>query len=268
MRAAPHIQAELVVVDNASHDGTFEALERWAANQTIRLSIHRAPDIGLSHARNCGLAKTQNSVIAMTDDDCRVREDYIARIAEAFQADNQPVVRGGRVELGDARDLPITIKVQDEAATYVPGKKLSGFIHGANLMFSRQIYDDLGEFDVRFGAGARFKSAEDTDYMLRAAIRGYPIKYDPTISVVHFHGRRSNEVARELVAQYHFGDGALYAKHLFRSLLPLKMLKGAVVNTIRERRGVFPPGQFVPRPFAFALGHNCRGMIDYLFRRG
>jgi len=66
-----------------------------------------------------------------------------------------------------------------------------GFILGCNMAMQRIVFDKLGPFDERFGAGAVFKSGEDTDYVLRAYFAGIPVEYVPDMVVYHFHAEEN-----------------------------------------------------------------------------
>ena len=232
-------QVELVVVDNGSTDGTGELLAQWAGRQSF--PVIRVYELvpGLSRARNAGLAVARGSVIAMTDDDCILDPDYITAALHAFGGDAEPTVRGGRIELGDPADLAITIRTSLEPAALRRGQTPGGFVMGANLAFHRIVLEQIGLFDERFGAGAPLRSGEDTDFVFRAVERGIPVKYDPTLVVRHFHGRRKREEALSLYQGYNFGDGALLAKYFRTSqqarLLVLKNLYWALRDTLRPR---------------------------------
>ena len=82
---------------------------------------------GLLVARNCGIRRAQCDLFAFTDDDCRLVPNYFVDLLAHLQSDRVPTLRGGRVELGDPLDLPMTIKTDDEAADYAyPMQTASG----------------------------------------------------------------------------------------------------------------------------------------------
>jgi len=260
---APELAIELIVVDNGSTDGTPQVLADWAAAATLKTRVVVEPRPGLSCARNAALKVARHEILAMTDDDCEMRPDYFSMLAAAHSARGAPAIIGGRVDLGDPRDLPITIKTESEKMTYRLGKKPGGFVMGANLTFHQEVLRAVGAFDERFGAGAPFVAAEDTDYILRASLLGIPVEYDPSFAVNHFHGRRALSEAKALLKGYSYGDGALYAKHLFGSLIPLKLLKAAAANAVKETLGRTPRHPIMGREYAFKLIHNLRGLAAY-----
>jgi glycosyltransferase involved in cell wall biosynthesis len=173
-----HVQGqhELLVVDNNSTDGTKEVVEAFARTGAIaaRYMFEREP--GAAAARNCGLAATRGDLIAITDDDCVVDVSWFREI-EAVFSDGDADMIGGRVELYDKADR-------------------------------------VGGFDVRLGPGTRGAAAEDIDFIYRAFLAGFAVRYDPRVLVFHNHGRRTEEAELSLKIAYIRGRGAWYAKHL------------------------------------------------------
>jgi len=92
---------------------------------------------------------------------------------------------------------------------------------------------------------------------------GIPVRYDPHFAILHYHGRRSPEALRTLLTGYAFGDGALYAKHLFADRRIARVLRRDVVDAVTElwrRRPVFPTIRFF---HLFRLRAVLRGFVFY-----
>ena len=87
-RGAPPF--EVIIVDNASTDGTAALLEGLSARHP-ELRAAREPRRGVSHGRNLGIALARGPIVAFTDDDVRVSPDWLAtmtrRLAEHPEAD-------------------------------------------------------------------------------------------------------------------------------------------------------------------------------------
>jgi len=209
------VEVELLIVNNGSTDATAAVLLAWQKSTSVRSRVLLAEQRGLSHARNHGLEHATGKIIAFTDDDCTVAPDYLTQVERAYAADAGPTLRGGRVELGDPRDLPFTIKT-DLAPQRFTGGHPGGFIHGCNLTMSRSALELVGRFDTRLGAGQPIGAAEDSDFVYRAHRSGVMVLYDPLIVVFHHHGRRDFAEVKLLQDVYNLGNGALYAKHGLR----------------------------------------------------
>jgi len=264
--AAPGIAADAVLVDNGSTDGTPALLADWAARQPFPVALVSEPRPGLARARNAGLARARGRLIALTDDDCTLATDYLPQLLAAFAAGPHAGVIGGRVLAGDPDDLPITLKLEDHPMEAPPRGFPGGFVIGANLAFTARALAAVGPFDERFGAGARFRSAEDTDFLFRALGRGIAVRYDPRFVVWHHHGRRRFDEARRLLAGYAHGDGALYAKHLFRDRRAAAALWADLRLAATQGAGVDTPHPDIRRFALFRLRHGLAGFLAYALR--
>jgi glycosyltransferase involved in cell wall biosynthesis len=251
-------EVELLVIDNNSTDNTAALVQDWQKSATVKSRLLRAEKPGLSEARNVGLCHAVGKVIAFTDDDCRVAPDYIEQIAAAYGDDHAPVIRGGRVELGDPRDLPFTIKTDLERQEFFGGNP-GGFIHGCNLTMTRTAIDRVGGFDVRLGAGKILGAAEDADYVYRAHRTGIPVFYDPAIVVYHHHGRRDIAEVKRLQSVYDLSDGALYAKYALGDWKLLRHIARLGRNIFREFLGGARPDEEFKTSYRQVLWDNLRG---------
>lgn len=218
----PQMATEIVVVDNGSIDDTARAVNEFMSITDVPMQMLYERTPGLAAARNSGIAVARGRLIAFTDDDCVMDPDYISELADHWSKAPFDILRGGRVELGDTRDLPFTIKTSNHVERYSAGDFPGGFLHGCNFVTSRRVLDMVGGFDQRFGAGSNLKSAEDTDFLLRAFLSGFPVHYVPNMAVQHFHGRRSASQIGPVILGYSFGNGAIFAKHWRRAPWLLK----------------------------------------------
>jgi glycosyltransferase involved in cell wall biosynthesis len=221
LKAAAPVEAEIVVVDNASTDDTSAVVKKWAETSAFPLRLLHEPKKGLSAARNCALRGAQGELLVFTDDDCRLSVDYVAQALRYDAADSGPVLRGGRVELGDPTDLPLTIKTDSAVIRWhqkrhpAGHKWLGDSILGCNMVLRRETAARIGFFDERLGAGSPLPGGEETDYIFRAYFSGITIEYVPDMAVFHHHGRKKPAEANRLMHNYALGTGALYAKYLF-----------------------------------------------------
>jgi glycosyltransferase involved in cell wall biosynthesis len=153
----PDAPFELVIVDNASCDGTKEflsTLPRKYNHISIKTLTEEIP--GLGRARNTGSLASTGSIIASTDDDCYVTPDFIRAIQSSFENPLIGVV-GGRILLYDPQDNDITTRTDESPEFYQPYTYIRlGALQGANLAFRRSALEAIGWFDNRFGAGAEF----------------------------------------------------------------------------------------------------------------
>ena len=214
IRNVPDMAAEVVLVDNGSTDDTHRIIEEWARLTPFPVKQIYEGRKGLAIARNAGMAASEGAILAFTDDDCTLNSDYVIRLREHYAKDTTPVIRGGRVELGDPTDQPFSILLGDQTVRMTDITFPGGFIIGANVTIKREVSDRLGPFDTRFGAGAVFMAGEETDYVYRAHRAGIPVEYVSDMTVKHFHGRKDRASIARLSFGYDIAGGALYAKYI------------------------------------------------------
>ena len=155
-------KVELLVVDNGSTDETPAVIQSFIAeNPDISAHTVREPKRGLATARNAGMRHGQGRILMFCDDDAELAPDFFTVLLRLFANDRAPVMRGGRVLLGNPEDLPYTIKTETEPAVY-NGRYPGGFIHGCCMAFSRAIYERIGAMDDRFSNSTTFPSADES----------------------------------------------------------------------------------------------------------
>jgi glycosyltransferase involved in cell wall biosynthesis len=249
---------ELLVVNNASTDQTDDVLHAFARTVPFRVTVVQAQQPGLSRARNCGVRASRAPLIAFTDDDCYVAADFLRQVVSAFERSSYGFI-GGRVLLHDPSDAPETIKEDDSPEEIAPYDFVApGFIHGANMAFRREVWEDIGGFDPALGSGTRFV-ADDVDFLARAALAGWSGAFLPAPTVRHHHGRKPGADVAKLRTTYARGRGAyytkgclnprvrgLYARHWYWSLRVM-MKQGRIPEIVRE---IGAGGEFLLRNVA------------------
>jgi glycosyltransferase involved in cell wall biosynthesis len=204
---------EVVVVDNASQDDTRTVIQTLQRAHTRLLYQYEAKP-GLSYARNTAIRQSHGELIAFTDDDVLVTENWLAEIAREFDADPQLQILGGRVLL--ARVELATVAFLDGTVRQLARYPNTGdLLMGANMVFRRTLFDEIGWFDVRLGAGRFFAGGEDTEIVYRALKAGHYLVYAPNVLVYHDHDRVTEEQACRLEYSY----GKSYSAYLFKHIL-------------------------------------------------
>jgi glycosyltransferase involved in cell wall biosynthesis len=216
------LDAEIIVVDNGSTDGTLDLIRNWVAACPFPARWLSESRPGLSAARNYAMRVAQGDLLVFTDDDCRLNEEYIKDLLRHDAADTEPVLRGGRVERGDPTDLTLATKTSPDLTRWhrrmrsARYENLAAAIVGCNLALRREVAERIGPFDERIGPGCSIPAAEDTDWVWRAYLADITIEYVPDMVVYHRHGRKGQVEGDKLFANYMIGSGALYAKYLFK----------------------------------------------------
>ena len=205
--------AEVILVDNSPRRALQPAFERLCQDLVLPARYEAEPRPGLAMAQNRGLEVARGEIIAFTDDDCLVAENWLLCLGDHFRRDPALQGLGGRIELHDPADFPVTIRPGLDAEDLDAPDQLFGFLHGCNMAFRRSLFDRIGPFDSRFGAGSVIGSGSDTEFVYRAFKAGCRIAYRPDVLVFHDHGRRRWRQVRSLVNRYQSANGALLMKH-------------------------------------------------------
>jgi glycosyltransferase involved in cell wall biosynthesis len=207
---------EVIIVDNNSTDGTRDVVAAISKASPLVIKYVLEPKQGLGHARNRGITEARGDVLAFTDDDCIPETNWIRVIATKFSSEPSLAGVGGRVELYDESDRPVTIRTTREIAEPQSVHQLFRLIAGCNIAFRRGVFDEVGHFDPAFGAGTKIPAAEDWDFLYRAYKKGLKIRYYPDVLVYHDHGRKTDAVVNDLHRDYECGQGAFYCKYILQ----------------------------------------------------
>jgi glycosyltransferase involved in cell wall biosynthesis len=222
---------EVIVVDNNSTDNTADVVRRIAARSQGPIRYVFEARQGLSHARNRGIELARAPIVAFSDDDVRVAEDWIARLARAFAEHPEVDYVGGRVLprwltppprwLTTAHWSPLAL--QDYGTEPFEASRAHAIcLVGANLAFRRRVFDRVGRFAPELG---RIKdgigSTEDHDMQLRIWRAGMRGRYDPAI--VATADVTPDRLDKSYHRRWHRGHGRHCAAMRLRELVPADM---------------------------------------------
>lgn len=215
---------ELIVVGQGDADILQRAVEK-ASGGDARVRYLHADRYGLSAARNVALGSAAGDIFAFTDDDCEARFDWLAVVAACFEADPRIGLVGGTLLAPPPTKrwppssclsiIPAEV-VHDPVVSPPPAPPGFSCV-GGNLALRREAAERAGRFDELLGAGARFLSGEDTDYLHRLEDASVKMMSTPRSVVFHTYGRRYGW--REMPRYWHgqgMGHGALAAKRTLR----------------------------------------------------
>jgi glycosyltransferase involved in cell wall biosynthesis len=240
MHRPAHLAWEVVVVDNNSNDATPDVAGRFVQRDLFPVRYVFEGKQGISHARNRGVMEARGSVIACVDDDCVVHESWLAEIADEFARDEQLMMLGGRVELFDPADAPMTVRTGRKRLDLTDDVTAFEHLIGCNLAFRRAAHERVGGFDPRYGAGSGLlPSNEDSEFAYRVVSLGGRVVYAPDVVVYHHHGRRDPEVLSALRWSYAAGRGGFYVDYIGRA--DLRILRMACTELVERLATMLSP---------------------------
>ncbi|HUS24317.1 MAG TPA: glycosyltransferase [Candidatus Binatia bacterium] len=198
---APGVPWEVVLVDNASTDGTADAaLGAWPATATAPLRVVSEPELGLAAARRRGLAEARYEYASFVDDDNWVARDWVANVHRLMQALPEVAVLGGRVDAVTEAPPPewferfqdnYAVGTQATAAGDVTWSR--GYVWGAGMNLRRSALARLVAAGFRPALtgrkGRALTAGEDGEICLALRLAGWKIWYDPALRMQHFMPR-------------------------------------------------------------------------------
>jgi glycosyltransferase involved in cell wall biosynthesis len=164
---------EIVVVDNASTDGTPAVVDQIRSQHQIpTIVLLTESQQGLGYARNTGCERARGSFIAFMDDDCVAARDWLESLLHCFDH-VQPIpwsVGGIIVPVYEATK-PVWFKDRYETDTWGDQPrflKRGESFTGCNMSFRKDVIERFGGFDVELGMkGETLAVAEETKLYLR-----------------------------------------------------------------------------------------------------
>ena len=241
LEAPPGVDYELIVVDNGSKsEGTAQVCREMEPVFQSRLHFAALPVAGKSRAANAGFKISRGEIIAFLDDDILPRKDWLLVICREFSSHPELGGISGRVELRDAQDLQVGVRRKEERATYASAMDSCNLFIGCNFAVRRAVIEKHGLYDPLFGPGSWIGSAEDLDFCYRAWKSGETMVYEPSMFVLHAHGRRSVEDGASIRRAYVIGKGAFFAKYVLSG--DTKIAKEVYWNLRADARDLFRAG--------------------------
>ncbi len=206
----------VVVVDNASSDGTTELL----AERFPRVRIVRLPEnIGFGRAVNRGVAVAETDVVVLINNDVVCEPEFLERLLEPLHDDSVAMVAGvllqhDRPELVDSAGIELDTTLRSWDAVW--NRPASGLERapepvgpcGGAAAFRTRAFREAGGFDETF-----FAYWEDVDLALRLRLAGHRCVRASGARALHKHGQTlgaASPAQRRLEA---FGRGYVLARY-------------------------------------------------------
>src|SRR4051812_42941883 len=167
---------EVIVVDDASSDGTQEELERQSARGDLNLKvIRRQTGGGPAVARNEGWRAASATLVAFTDDDCVTVPAWLEAGLAAHAASPDAFLQR------PVGPIPEEVERRRATARTVIVEWLGPYYQTCNIFYPRVLLERLDGFDELFPA----PGGEDTDLAWRALEQGVEAKWVPGAQVYH-----------------------------------------------------------------------------------
>lgn len=252
---------EIIVVDNApSNDDTLQLV----AQLPVRYVREDRP--GLDWARNRGIAEARYGIVAFTDDDAQVDRFWLQAINEAFTEPAVMAVTGfvAPAELEttaqylfelDYGGMGHGLQRRIVKRSHLSERQLlwaSGFGVGVNMAFRRDLFAQIGQFDVALDVGTPSRGGGDVEMFHRLVAQGYTLAYEPAMLVWHTHRRYRSALHQQI-----HDNGRSFGCYLLtclrnRSVQPSTVLSFFLIDWLSKWicANLIRPPRNLPRYFA------------------
>jgi GT2 family glycosyltransferase len=251
-RALGDLKVEIIVVDNASSDGSVEFLQDEFGGK-IKL-LAQTENLGFGRANNLAIAMASGKYTLLINPDTLMREDTL-QVMHAFMEKNPQVAMAGckflnpdgsfaidsrhsipnissalwRV-LGLSYLFPKSRVFGDYNLTWMDPQVAAPVpaVSGAFMFCRSDALRQVGGFDDRY-----FMYVEDIDLCYRLSQAGFGIHYLPTTSIVHFKGESTRRNSFDHVLTHSRSLLAFFDKyysHLFSGIFRLFIMFGIIIR--------------------------------------
>ena len=224
----PRVDHEVVVVDNASPDGTSAQLR--ATWPDVRV-IDAGANLGFAAANNVGIRQSSSELVLLLNPDTRATGDAVDRLVACLDARREAAIVGPRIvdahghaELSFGSMISPLAELRQKMLVVGSGRRWPVATHlveamtrrtqdvdwvsGACLMIRRADVEAVGLLDERF-----FMYEEDVDLCAAVRARGRRVVFLAEAQIEHLRGRSVATASRPTAVAYRRSQLAFYQKH-------------------------------------------------------
>ncbi|HTK16976.1 MAG TPA: glycosyltransferase [Acidimicrobiia bacterium] len=193
----PGLACEVIVVDDASSDGTQRYLRDAARDNEWLHVLRNDRNEGYLESVNRGAEAATGEILVFLNNDTISFTSWISALAGTFRRFPDAGVVGGKLLYPDGRVQEAGGMVFRDGSAAKFGAfdpaltaPLYNFVRdvdycsGALLATPRALFEELGGFDAAYAPGYY----EDTDYCFRVRAQGRRVLYQPASAIVHVEG--------------------------------------------------------------------------------
>ena len=190
LRRQSHAERKIIVVDNASTDGSLDLLARDYSDVHL-VTLPR--NTGFTGGCNAGIRASQSEFIALLNSDTEADEHWLGEVVAAFERHPEAGLVASKMLLFDQRDVLHTagdfVRLDGVPGNRGVWQRDEGQFDREEYVFSacggsaayrRAMLDQTGLLDEDF-----FFSCEDVDLAWRAQLAGWKCVFAPRAIVYH-----------------------------------------------------------------------------------
>lgn len=238
---------EIIVVDNASDDGSVELIKE--KYPYIKLIVNNT-NVGFGSANNQALQIAKGKYFLLINPDTIVKENTFKEMIEFFERTPSAGIAGckvlnpdGSLQLACRRGFPgpwtSFTKVMGLSRLFPKSKFFARYnltyldenqtyevdaVSGAFMMMRGELFQKIGGFDQQF-----FMYGEDLDLCYRTQKSGYKVYYVNTTEIIHFKGESTKRSSIDETKIFYDAMHLFVRKHFSSSLLIESILQVAII---------------------------------------
>ena len=203
---------EIIIVDNASSDGTVEMLRAEFPNVRV---IANAENVGFTRGNNQALAIAQGRYLFLLNPDTQLHPGALQTLSDYAEANPRVGIIGPQLFYGDGTPQSSRRRFPTIATAFLESTILQrwfprqrvltryymldtrddetqpvDWINGSAMFVRRALYEQIGGLDEAF-----FMYSEELDWCYRAKQAGWQIVYLPVAQVTHYEGKSSEQAS-------------------------------------------------------------------------
>lgn len=183
---------EVLIIDNASVDGSVEYLQKEWCGEGVRL-ISLPENTGFCHAVNLGIREAKTPYVILLNNDTKAEAGFVRGLYDAIRENEKIFSVSAKMLMWDRPEL-----IDDAGDHYCvlgwaysrgKGRPAADYDKsvpvfsacGGAAIYRRSVFEEIGYFDEE-----HFAYLEDLDIGYRARIYGYENRYEPKAAVLHY----------------------------------------------------------------------------------
>jgi N-acetylglucosaminyl-diphospho-decaprenol L-rhamnosyltransferase len=221
------VEHEILVLDNASRDGSGDAVRGWArrveAGDALRL-IERDRRAGKAENDSILLREARGDLCLLLNEDAELRPGATAALIEALRAEPAAAVAGSRLVDPEGDPLPCAWRLPGIGTALAgalflhrvavtqsrgPDTREVGWVQSAAMLVRSDAAEQVSYLDPDF-----FVYSDETDFCRRLADAGWRILHVPAAEAVHHEQLATDRAAGDRrVTEFHRGRDLYMRKH-------------------------------------------------------
>ena len=220
----PDLDHEVLVLDNASDDGSAEAVK--ALGRDIRLIALERRE-GKAANDSLLIREAKGEFCLLLNEDSELQPGAVPALIGTLRSDRQAAVAGAQLLTRDGRPVPCAWRLPGVDTALAGtlflhrrftvesggnGTRPVGWVQSSAMLVRREAALEVGGFDPGF-----FVYSDETDLCKRLTEAGWRILYVPAARAIHHDQMAQDDAGAERrIVEYHRGRDRYLRKHLGR----------------------------------------------------